>query len=390
MEKLTIMQVAAAIGPACFMLGSPLFPSLIALLVNLSLQYGNSPASGYGYACYGLFLNSFLQDASASGQFGRLAYRLASTSDAKNMRSETFAIVGLFLHHRQAHLQETLPILQTGYQAGLEAGNLGFVGHNGNGFCINSFWCGKPLVELETQIRSFRQQFLDCNQLTAANYCSIYWESIHFLLDNPDAIEFSFSQGQIFDSKNSAGMFQFYLYKAALKFLIGDIALASADIAQARPYLAAGVETITEAVFYFYDSLIALATLSELGAESETQQQRIRANQARLNHWAEHAPMNYLHKWQLVEAEICRVQGQQVEAMELYDRAIAGAREYQYIQEEALANELAAKFYLDWDKQNIARTYTIEARYCYQRWGGNCQSQTTGCPVSPVIQSPRA
>ncbi|NJM27708.1 MAG: hypothetical protein HC856_04750, partial [Pseudanabaena sp. RU_4_16] len=119
----------------------------------------------------------------------------------------------------------------------------------------------------------------------------------------------------------------------------------------------------------FYDSLIALATLSELGAESETQQQRIRANQARLNHWAEHAPMNYLHKWQLVEAEICRVQGQQVEAMELYDRAIAGAREYQYIQEEALANELAAKFYLDWDKQNIARTYTIEARYCYQRWG---------------------
>jgi diguanylate cyclase (GGDEF)-like protein len=376
-EKLAIMQIAAAIGPACFMLGSSQFPSLIALLVNLSLQYGNSPASAYGYACYGLFLNSFLQDVTAASQFGRLAYRLATNSDAKSMRSETFAIVGLFLHHRQAHLRETLPIFQAGYQAGLEAGNLGFVGHNGNGFCTNSFCCGQPLAELETQIRSFRCQFLDHNQLTAASYCAIYWETTLFLLGNPDALEFSLCQdfdeekqvSQTFAAKNSAGMFQFYVFKAFLRFLIGDMALATADIARARPHIASGVETIAEAVFYFYDSLIALATLPELDTELETQRQRVQANQSRLHHWAEHAPMNYLHKWQLVEAETCRVLGRKLEAIELYDRAIAGAREQQYIQEEAIANELAAKFYLDWGKQNIARTYMVEARYCYHRWG---------------------
>ncbi|WP_019498291.1 diguanylate cyclase domain-containing protein [Pseudanabaena sp. PCC 6802] len=387
-EKLAIMQVAAAIGPACFMLGSPLFPPLIALLVNLSIRYGNSTASAYGYACYGLFLNSFLQDASTSGQFGRLAYRLASISDAKNMRSETFAIVGLFLHHRQAHLRETLPILKAGYQAGLEAGNLGFVGHNGNGFCINSFWCGKPLAELETQIRSYHRQFLDYNQFTAANYCSIYWESIHFLLGSPDAIEFSSSQGQIFDSKNSAAIFQFHLYKAVLRFLIGDIALASADIAQARLYLAAGVQTITEAIFYFYDSLIALATLPKLDAELAPQWQRVQANQARLHHWAEHAPMNYLHKWQLVEAETCRVLDRKLEAIELYDRVIAGAMEQQYIQEEALANELAAKFYLDWGKENIARTYMLDARYCYLRWGSIAKVEQLDAHYPQLLKFP--
>ncbi len=376
-EKLAIMKIAAGIGPACFMLGSPLFPSLVSLLVKLSLQYGNSPTSGYGYACYALFLNSFLQDVSTASQFGQLAYRLASTSGAKSMRSETFIIVGLCLDHRQNHLKKSLPILQAGYQAGLEAGNLEFVGHNANGFCVNSFWCGKPLAELEPQIRLYRQQFLARSQRIAASYCSIYWEAAILLLGNPDTIELSFSEkiysenqvAELSESKNWAGVFQFYLTKAALRFLIGDNAVASADIAQAKPYLAAGVQTITEALFYFYDSLIALATLPELGTELETQRQRVQANQARLYHWAEHAPMNYLHKWQLVEAETCRVLGQQVEAMELYDRAIAGAREHQYIQEEALANELAAKFYLDWGKQTIARTYTIEARYCYQRWG---------------------
>jgi diguanylate cyclase (GGDEF)-like protein len=394
-EKLAIMQIAAAIGPACFMLGSPLFPSLITLLVNLSLQYGNSPASGYGYACYGLFLNSFLQDAIAASQFGQLAYRLATNSDAKSMRSETFSIIGFFLHHRQAHLRETLPILKAGYQAGLEAGNLGFVGHNGNGFCMHSFCCGEPLAELENQLRSYHQQFLDHNQLMAASYCSIYWEITLFLLGNSDAIEFPFSQdfdkenqfSQSFAAKNPTGVFQFYLFKAVLRFLLGDMAMASADIVRIRPYIPVVVETITEAVFYFYDSLIVLATLPELDTELETQWQQVQANQARLHHWAEHAPMNYLHKWQLVEAETCRSLGQKLEAIELYDMAIAGAKEHQYIQEEALANELAAKFYLDWGKQTIAHTYMVEAHYCYQSWGAIAKVTQLDTQYPQLLQS---
>jgi hypothetical protein len=54
--------------------------------------------------------------------------------------------------------------------------------------------------------------------------------------------------------------------------------------------------------------------------------------------------MNFLHKYYLVEAERHRVLGNIVEAMELYDRAITLAKEHEYINEEALANELAAKF----------------------------------------------
>ncbi|KKK84797.1 hypothetical protein LCGC14_2779710, partial [marine sediment metagenome] len=51
--------------------------------------------------------------------------------------------------------------------------------------------------------------------------------------------------------------------------------------------------------------------------------------------WAEHAPMNYLHKWQLVEAERARVLGRDLRAMKYYDLAIEGARENGYVQEEA-------------------------------------------------------
>ncbi len=45
--------------------------------------------------------------------------------------------------------------------------------------------------------------------------------------------------------------------------------------------------------------------------------------------------MNHLHKFYLVEGEKARVLGQILEAEELYERAIEGAKANEFIQEEA-------------------------------------------------------
>ncbi|MEG4817312.1 AAA family ATPase [Microcoleus sp. K5-D4] len=375
-QKLATMQVAASIATACYLAGSPLFALVTALQVNLSIQYGNSRTSAYSYSCYGMFLNNFLQEVTVADQFCRLAYRLGSSPEAKNIRSATFAAIGFCLYHRKSHLRETLPIFQAGYQVALETGNLEFVGLNGHGFCLHSYWCGQPLAELDPQIRAYRQQLLDLNQLTTANYCSIYWETTLFLLGNPNNFEISFEEegyeekllSQSLASNDLYRLCSFYLYRATLRFLLEDIARASVDVDRARQYIAGSAGITSEAGLYFYDSLIALAT-PESETQLETQRQRVQENQMKLQHWAEHAPMNYLHKWQLVEAEKYRVARQRAEAIEMYDRAISGAQENEYIQEEALANELAAKFYLDWGKEKVAQAYMQEAYYCYARWG---------------------
>ncbi|MEG4068496.1 AAA family ATPase [Microcoleus sp. Pol11C2] len=379
-QKLATMQVAASIATACYLAGSPLFALVTALQVNLSIQYGNSRTSAYSYSCYGMFLNNFLQEVTVADQFCRLAYRLGSSVEAKNIRSATFAAIGLCLYHRKSHLRETLPIFQAGYQAALETGNLEFVGFNGHGFCLHSYWCGQPLAELDPQIRAYRQQLLDLNQLTTANYCSIYWETTLFLLGNPNNFEISFEEeryeekllSQSLATNDLYRLCSFYLYRGTLRFLLGDIARASVDVDRARQYIAGSVGITSEAGLYFYDSLIALAT-PESETELETSLQRVQENQTSLQHWAEHAPMNYLHKWQLVEAEKYRVARQRAEAIEMYDRAIVGAKENEYIQEEALANELAAKFYLDWGKEKVAQAYMQEAYYCYARWGAKAK-----------------
>lgn len=391
-EKIAMMQIAVNIMPVCYMANSPLFPQLILLTVKLSLQYGNSPTSAVGYAAYGNLLIKVLQDVTSADQFGRLAYRLAWEPQSKDIRAATFSPIGLFLYHRKSHLRECLPIFQAGFEVGLDTGKLDRAGNNAHQFCLYSYLSGQPLTELAPQISAYRQQLLDLNQVVAANYCAIYEQITQSLMGAPQQPRFweqtTDAQSlvtQALAAKDLVRVFYFYLLRMKLRFLFEDITAANADARQAREYLAAGAGTICEANLYFYDSLIVLADVV-----AETQWQRITENQLKLQHWAEYAPMNHLHKWQLVEAEKYRVLGQKTEAIELYEAAIAGAKDNQYIPEQAIANELAAKFYLHWGKEKVAAGYMQEAYYCYAHWGSLAKTDDleTRYPrlLSPILQ----
>ncbi|XZN92788.1 MAG: PAS domain S-box protein [Microcoleus sp.] len=380
-QQLAVMKILANILPACAMSHSPVFPVAIGLQVKFSIQHGNSPVSAFGYANYGFLLNTLLQNFTEGKQFGQLAYHLAEETNAKYIKSATFLLIGQLIHHRTAHMRETLSIARDGYQAGLDTGNLEYAGYNGHGFCLHAYWCGEGLIELESQICAYRDNFLALNQIPASNYCLIYWETVLRLLGNPQNLEVPFLKdsyeqelvSQCLATKDSFRLSLFYIYRFTLNFLLEDLALAEKYATLTRPYLPLLMGNICEAVFYFYDSLTALAghqkSVVELGVESE----RVQENQAKLQQWADHAPMNHLHKYYLVEAEKYRVGEQYKEAIELYDRAIALAQKNKYIQEEALANELAAKFYLDWGKEKVAAGYMQEAYYCYARWGAKAK-----------------
>jgi serine phosphatase RsbU (regulator of sigma subunit) len=89
--------------------------------------------------------------------------------------------------------------------------------------------------------------------------------------------------------------------------------------------------------------------------------------------WAYHAPMNYLHKYHLVEAEIARVNGQKLKAIEHYQRAIALANEHKFLQEEALSLELTAKFWLELGDEKIAGLFIAESYNTYHKWGATAK-----------------
>src|SRR5450755_1372331 len=55
--------------------------------------------------------------------------------------------------------------------------------------------------------------------------------------------------------------------------------------------------------------------------------------------------------------------------MRLYEQAVRSARDNNFVQNEGLANELAARFYAVRGVERIAHHYLRDARYCYLQWG---------------------
>ncbi|MFB2980286.1 AAA family ATPase [Microseira sp. BLCC-F43] len=398
-EKIAIVQITNSIIAAAYISGSPLFPLLVTLSVKLSIQYGNTSVSAFGYASYSIIACNLLQDVDTGVKFGHLALRVVSKMDTKAVKPEIFSVVGLFILHRKSHIKKTLPLLQEGYAAALEVGNLEYVGYTAHKFCLNSFWSGQPLATLEQETRAYCNGLMQLNQLITANWCRIYWQSILNLLGvgsepsilSGEALQEAEFLPLLLEAHDLFGLYFFYLYKLMLCYLFGEIESAQNHAVEVRHYLMAVVGTVGEPAFYFYDSLTVLAASSPQSEKRSEALGRVEENQTQLQqHWAHYAPMNHQHKVDLVEAEKCRVLGKNYEAGDWYDRAISGAKANGYIQEEALSNELAAKFYLDWGKEKVAAGYMQAAYYCYAKWGAKAKVEdlATRYPklLSPILQ----
>ena len=73
----------------------------------------------------------------------------------------------------------------------------------------------------------------------------------------------------------------------------------------------------------------------------------------------------------MVGAEIARLEGRELDAMGLYEQAIRSARSNGFVQNEAFAYELAARFYAMRGFDDFADVYLRNARDSYMRWGAD-------------------
>ncbi|WP_228061764.1 trifunctional serine/threonine-protein kinase/ATP-binding protein/sensor histidine kinase [[Phormidium] sp. LEGE 05292] len=359
-----------------------LLPLLGATMVQLSLQFGNAPASVVGYALHGMVLCAFLSEIETGYGFGRLALALLERLNAQGTKSLTLTLFGAFIQHHQEALRTTLPMLKNGYTAGMETGDFLSAGYSLISYVNIAVFAGVDLDTLASEFAAYSAALAQMKQDSAHFHSNAVRQTVQNLRETVNQPDYLI--GTIYDEtvtlpkhqqdKDLTSLALVYIYKLLLAYCFGNYQAAFDYITQSKSYLMAVSGLVFIPAFHFYAALTYLALFP---TQPQTEQAELLAaiatHQTTLHQWAHNAPMNYLHKWYLVEAERCRVLGEKVAASECYDRAIALAIEHQFIHEAALANELAAKFYLEWGKQRIAQEYMTEAYYGYARWGAKAK-----------------
>ncbi len=376
-DKLAAMQMAMNIFSPTYIATPKQVPQLIFTMVTLCINEGNSPLAAFAYVLYGLLLCSGLENIERGYQFGQLALSMLDKFNAIAIKCRVENLFNVTIIHWKEHARQAINAFHQGIQQGLETGDIEYAAYDAMIYCENSYLVGEPL-ELVSQkqrayvelIRKIKQQF----QLYGARIATQLVLNLRGQTIDKLHLEGEFLQEQeitsLPDSNNATTFFRFYLAKTMLSYLFKDNLNAITYAQLAKRYADSLVGTLPFAHIYFYESLVILAHYH--AAEPDTQVQylkQVTANQQQLKRWAKHAPMNFQHKYDLVAAEKARILGQNWPAAECYEKAIAGAKENQYLHEEALAYELAAEFYLARGMNPFVQTYLKEAHYRYQQWG---------------------
>ncbi|MHC0068314.1 AAA family ATPase, partial [Nostoc sp. UIC 10890] len=380
-DKLAVMQILSSLVSAAFQAAPSLLPLIVLEQVNLSVKYGNTSFSSFAYATYGgIILNGIMQDFERAYQFGKLALSLTERLDSKKLQPKVIEMVAAHLMHCKAHIRQTLPLLQEAYETGLETGDIEFSMYAAGFSCVYSYFAGLELTKVISASRIYSDVFAQFKQKSILIYFHRLQQVVFNLLEqveNPGRLlgdhynEAEFLPIHL-EANDRTNLYNLYLVKLTLSYLFEDVLQAVEYASQAELYLDGVGGTFLTSVFYFYDSL-AQIQLYQSVSEGDNLLFKINSNQEKMQRWADSAPTNFQHKHDLVEAEKARILGRFFEAEELYEQAIRGAKNNEYLQEEALAYELAAKHYLVRGREKIAQTYMKESHYCYKRWGATAK-----------------
>ena len=371
------MKVLMPVHTAAYFAGMrDLYGWYLAKMTNLSLRYGHVPESLKGYASLGGVLCSDFGEFNDGYEFAKLAIRLTDRFHDNGLKCRACLIMVSFVNHWMRHVSDSDLYTDPGIEAGLEAGEHQFVCYLLMwGKTINQLYRGVPL---ERQLKQIDESLLFTRKVKnhLATDSILGARAVIANLLGQTASASSFDTSELDEAAylagcaehNSASSLCFYhTIRAWALYLHGNFAAAQDSIEHALRDQKFIASYVTEADLRYLHSLILIALDESIPRPAIIA--AVDANQEMLANWARFCPENFAHKHELIEAERARIEHRVGEAVARYDKAIALASSRGFIHDEALANELAGRFWLERGKIEFAAPHLHRAYRCYQIWG---------------------
>ena len=380
-KRAAIKLINEAMAPAYF-LNMDLFATIVLLGARLIIQHGNWEVSPIIFMTLATILGPGLGMYKLSFNIGEMALKLGRRYPLSRDHGSVSFVFAFLLQHWKRHAKDNIGLLRESYKLCLQTGDILYAAHSVNVMAMQRIMIGDNLDEIFTENKQYEKfirelkapfvvnDFLDNVQF----YHCLQGRTISRTCLNEDGFNEEEQLRHYSNNNNTLGIFYHLLIRIRVYYLFGDYTAAYGTGQELEKIVEAAIGNLHIAEFYFYYALTMTALYKD---EPQLQKnillKKINKCLKMMKKWADNCPENFLHKYLLIRAEQSRISNRHVEAMELYHKAIASARENDYTQNQGIANELAAKFYRDRGYPELARPHAIDARLAYAAWGASAK-----------------
>ncbi|MBB5460195.1 AAA family ATPase [Paraburkholderia sp. Cpub6] len=376
----TVEVLGKLFAPALFMDAN--LASLTACKgVSLSLERGNCDASCMLYANVGRFTGPRFDDYDGGFRFGQLGCHLVERRGLRRFEASTYLCFANYVMRWLKPVRACRDLLRSAFEAANKIGDIAY----GSYACCNLnsdlLFAGEPLQEVQGEAEHGLSYAGKVRFGLVIDIITTQLALIRMLrgltptfgcLDDGQFDELGTETHLSSNPSLAIAEWWYWTRKLQARYLAGDHTAAMGAASKAQRLLSTKSSLVEEVEYHFYGALARVAWCECAPADERPQHQdALAAHYRQLQIWARYCPENFADRAALVGAEIARIEGRVADAMELYEQAIRSAQDSGFVHGEALANELASRFYAARGFGKIARVYLREAHYGYLRWGAD-------------------
>ncbi|KQZ78891.1 trifunctional serine/threonine-protein kinase/ATP-binding protein/sensor histidine kinase [Pseudomonas sp. Root562] len=354
---------------------------LICKAVSLSLEWGNCDASCVLYANVFRVAGRRFGDYQIGFRFGQLGCDLVEQRGLTRFEASTYLCFSCFAVRWMKPVKQCRDLLRRSFVAANRIGDLPYGAYAGNNLTADLLFAGEPLSEVQGESEQGLAYARKVRFGLVVDFIVTQLKLIRMLRGLTPTFG-RLDEGELNEQGTEAHLSSspdlvlaeclYWVRKLQARYLADEPEAAMKAAAKAQRLLWVCQAFFEEAEFYFYDALARAACCDGTPVSEQAEHLLAMAADCRqLQTWAEQCPENFASRATLVGAEIARIEGRVVDAELLYEQAIHQAQETGFVHIEALASELASRFYAKRGLVRIAHAYLQDARYGYLRWGAD-------------------
>ncbi|WP_197086971.1 trifunctional serine/threonine-protein kinase/ATP-binding protein/sensor histidine kinase [Bradyrhizobium sp. LTSPM299] len=369
-ETQAVMKLCSSMGELAYHADGELFQMNCLRMVRLSCRYGTSGYSTIGYAGMSVALGPVFHCFADGEAFARLAVAVAERYGFTTQKAGAHFLMQMAVLWTRP-IEDALICLEAAAQSVAETGEMVYACWNRQHRVTDLMARGDPLdqVWLESvDALDFVRKY-KFGQLVILSIQG-FVQSLRGGAGSGAPLDETALEARVLRGGVPIVACFHWILQLQRHFLLGNAERALEFAARAKPVLWSARFNLQSMDYCFYHSLAIAAVFPASAPERRADlREEFIAHLGSFQRWAESGPATFAHKRALISAEWARVEGRDIEAMRLYQQAIRLAAERGFLQDQALASELAARFYRLRGLEKVADTFLDEARECYVRWG---------------------